>query len=308
MQNIEDITAKIDLLEEGNLDTLTELDSMGLLFAPEEKFNGYKKRLQKLFLHLKDIYSELEKNGTVKLFDCVVLEKERQIPPGIMEEAADINNKHYGFKIDWVPGFFLPRSLGFLWGGCAISFPDSSLSVFLIRANFAKNEKWLFYRRDELLSHELCHIARSPLGDRSFEELFAYRLSPSWFRRYMGNCFQYQIDAILFIVPFFLLLAAQACQQFLGMSWLPIYPFWILAVAYPLFLMVRNQIIRNKFFKAKRNLEAIGVENASALLFRSSKSEIIDIAGKSDGLGEWLKEKAKNELRWQIIVMRFIEL
>ena len=303
--DLKQTTAKIDDLKEGDLDALCELDSMGLLLAPREEFSEYKKRLQNLFNHLEEIYSELDKNGKITIFDCVELDKERQINSEIMAEAAEIDNKFYGFSIDWVPGFFLSKNLSFLWGGCAISFPEDFLSVFLIRGVFAKKKKWLFYRRDELLSHELCHVARLPIDDRSFEELFAYRLSPSGFRRYMGNCFQYQIDAILFIVPFFLLLGAQACQLFFKMSWLPIYPFWILAAIYPLFLLIRNQIIRNKFSHAKQKLEKEGFKQVLPILFRSSKEEINEIAAQADGLTEWLNYKAEKELRWKVIMKRF---
>jgi hypothetical protein len=307
LQNLKDTIAKIASLKEGDIDSLTELDSMGLFPAPDETtVEAFKKRLNKLFEHLNEIKSELDKKGTLKLFDWLVLDKERQIPSEIMEEATLINEKHYGFKIDWVPGFFLSRNLGFLWGGCAISLPEDHLSIFLIRANFAEKKRWLIYRRDELLSHELCHIARLPVGDRSFEELFAYRLSPSGFRRYMGNCFQYSIDAVLFIIPFFLLLAAQASQQFLNLTWLPIYPFWILVSIYPLFLMIRNQLIRNTFFKAKRNLEKSGIKNAPAILFRSTKQEIGEIAAQKTDLQKYLKDKSETELRWKIIYRRFM--
>jgi len=307
LQKIKDIIAKIASLKEGDLDSLVELDSIGLLIAPDETtVTSFQDRLNTLFTHIQEIYSELEKNGTLTLFDWVVLDKERHIPPEIMEEAAVINESYYGFKIDWVPGFFLSKSLGFLWGGCAISLPEDHLSIFLIRANFAEKKRWLIYRRDELLSHELCHVARLPIGDRSFEELFAYRLSFSGFRRYMGNCFQYSIDAILFIVAFFLLLGAQISQQFLNLTWLPIYPFWILAGAYPLFLMIRNQLARNTFFRAKQNLEKIGIKNAPAVLFRSTKEEIKDIAAQKDDPQNYLKKKSSNELRWKVISKRFI--
>jgi hypothetical protein len=307
LQKIKDIIVKIDSLEDGDIDSLAELDSIGLFIAPGERtIDSFKNRLKTLFGHISEIYSELEKNGTVTLFEWVILDKERRISSEIMEEAALINEKHYCFKINWVPGFFLSKSLGFLWGGCAISLPEDHLSIFLIRANFAEKKRWLIYRRDELLSHELCHVARLPIGDRSFEELFAYRLSFSGFRRYMGNCFQYSIDAVLFILPFFLLLAAQISQQFLNLTWLPIYPFWILAASYPLFLMIRNQIARNTFFKAKRNLEKINIKNAPALLFRSTKEEIKEIAAQKTNLREYLQKKSENELRWKVICRRFL--
>ncbi len=303
MQNIKETVAKIASLKEGDTETLVELDAMGLLIAPGERLPQYKERLTKIFNHLDAIYAELEEQKSVKLFDWVVLDKERQIPPEIMEEAEAINEEFYGFKIEWVPGFFLSKSLGFLWGGCAISMPEDNLSIFLIRANFAKQQKWLIYRRDELISHELCHIARMPLADHSLEEHFAYRSSPSGFRRYMGNCFQSPIDALLFIFPFFLLLAAQACQQFMHLTWLPIYPFWILAGSFPLFLMIRNQVVRNSFFKAKKKLEKIGIKNSQALLFRSIKPEIIEMA-QTDDIQAYIDIKSQSELRWKIIAAR----
>ena len=304
MQKIKETVVKIASLKEGDIESLVELDAMGLLIAPGETLHLYKERQTVLFSHLEQIYTELEESGAVTLLDWITLEKDQCIPHEIMDEAGAINDAYYGFKIDWVPGFFLSKSLGFLWGGCAISLPEDHLSIFLIRANFAKQHKWLIYRRDELISHELCHIARLPMADRSFEELFAYRSSPSGFRRYMGNCFQYAIDAVLFIVPFFLMLAAQICQQFLHLTWLPIYPFWILAASYPIFLMVRNQIIRNRFFKAKRKLKSIGINNALPLLFRSTKSEILEMS-KTDDIRSYIDKKSGSELRWKVICERF---
>lgn len=196
-----------------------------------------------------------------------------------------------------------------LWGGCAITFPDNNMSIFLIRANFAKKIKWLFYKRDELLAHELCHIARAPLHDPSFEEHFAYRLSPSGLRRYMGNCFQHTYDAIFFIIPFFLLLAAQIAKLLLQLHWLPIPPFWILIAIYPSFLLMRNQKSRNKFFKAKKALESIEIKTSLPILFRSTKDEIGTISTfvkNSNGLKTWLTEQASKELRWKVINRRFV--
>ena len=282
---------------------------MGLLLAPKEKFPSYKKRIKKLFNHLVKLEKELEKNSELRLFDTITIYNDSRIGSEIMQEAAKLNKKFYDFEIDWVPGFFLSKNLGMLWGGCAISFPEDSLSIFLIRANFAKKRKWLFYRRDELLAHELCHIARMPLHDRDFEEHFAYRLSPSRLRRYMGNCFQSTYDAMFFIVPVLLIPLAQALQIFLKFHWLPVFPFWILAGIYPAFLIIRNQISRNKFFTAKSSLEKMRIKNPLPILFRCNKSEIYTIAAfRNDllGLKEWIGQQARTELRWKIIARRFM--
>jgi predicted metal-dependent hydrolase len=306
--NVTKILKKITDLRKDDKKTLVELDAMGLLLAPDENFKSYKKRIKKLFTHLSELEKELEENNQLRLFDVITVYKDRRINSEILKEAAELNKKFYEFEIGWVPGFFLLKSLGLLWGGCAISFPEDSLSIFLIRANFATKQKWLFYKRNELLAHELCHIARMPLHDKDFEEHFAYRLSPSRLRRYMGNCFQTTWDAIFFIIPFFLLTGAQALQTFLC-EWLPIFPFWILIAIYPAFLLIRNQISRNQYFKAKSNLEKVHVKNPLPILFRCTKIEIYTMAAFQHnllGLQEWIGKKTRTELRWNIMDKRFM--
>jgi hypothetical protein len=189
-----------------------------------------------------------------------------------------------------------------------MTFPDNNMSLFLIRGSFAKKRQWLFYKRDELLAHELCHIARTPVKDIVYEEFFAYKLSPSAFRRYLGNCFRSASDALFFIIPFFMLLGSQAVQLFFYPP-LPVYPFWIITVIYPAFLLIRNQIARKFYFKAELNLKKAGLPTAQYILFRCSKAEIQTIAAFSKdilGLKEWLAKQANIYLHWQIIYERFM--
>ena len=306
--NGKQILKKIRKLEEKDIAPLMELDSMGLILAPGEDFESYKKRLEELFIHLEKLETELAEKNEIRLFDAITVYKDRRIGPEIMKEAAELNQKFYAFEIDWVPGFFLLQNLGLLWGGCAISFPEDSLSIFLIRSNFEKKRKWLFYRRDELLAHEICHIARMPIHDIVFEEHFAYRLSPSAMRRYLGNCFQSTWDAIFFIMPFLMLTGVQALKTFL-IEWFPVYPFWILIALYPAFLIIRNQLSRDKYFSAKNNLEGIKIQNPLPILFRCTKSDIYTIAAfQKDllGLEEWIGKKTRTELRWKVISKRFM--
>ncbi|MFA6566699.1 MAG: hypothetical protein WCS96_00660 [Victivallales bacterium] len=298
----------INSLSEDNLHLLAEADSNGLLMAPGEDISGYKKRL----LEMEDSYSKIENDilntKEYNIFGEFVLNTEKRINTGILDEAAELTRKYYGFSINWVPGFFISKSLGFLWGGCAISFPENQVSVFIIRANFAEKKRWLSYRRDELLAHELCHVARMPVKDRTFEELFAYRLSPSRLRRYMGNCFRHDYDAVLFIVPVFLLLAVQVSRLFFNLERkIPIWPFWIIAAVYPLFLLARNHFNRNIFFKAKRNLEKACSARPLPVLFRCSKKELEEISElkNPDELKKWLNGKSESELRWKVMEFRF---
>jgi len=310
--NAEKILKKVESLSSGkenDIITLKELDALGLIIAPDEDLDTYKERIRNLMTTISDFDNEIAEKRHLNLFDYVKLDEERRITPEIMDEASEINKKFYSFKIDWVPGFFMLKSLGFLWGGCAITFPENNLSLFLIRSNFAKKRKWLFYKRDELLAHELCHIARGPVKDFVYEEFFAYKISPSSLRRYLGNCFRFSCDAIFFIIPFFLLLAAQIVQTFTSFHQFPVYPFWIVIGIYPLFLLLRNQIARNYYFRAEANLQKAGIPTALQVLFRCSKTEIQTIAAFSKdilALKEWLAKQANTHLRWQVIYERFM--
>jgi hypothetical protein len=299
----------INALSEDNIPMLAEADSNGFLMAPGENISDYKKRLLEMESSYIAIEKDIQNTKNYDIFGEFVLNTEKRINTEILDEAAELSRKYYDFSINWVPGFFLSKSLGFLWGGCAISFPENQVSVFIIRANFAEKKRWLFYRRDELLAHELCHVARMPVKDRTFEELFAYRLSPSRLRRYMGNCFRHDYDAVLFIVPIFLLLAVQVSRLFFNLERLiPIWPFWIIAAAYPLFLLVRNHFNRNIFFKAKRNLEKAGSGKSLPVLFRCSKEELIKISELKapHELKKWLNDKSESELRWKVMKFRFL--
>ncbi|MFA7232092.1 MAG: hypothetical protein WC071_12550, partial [Victivallaceae bacterium] len=196
---------------------------------------------------------------------------------------------------------------GLLWGGCAITDTEKPLTIFLVRGNFRTQQRWFIYNRKELLAHELCHAARNILRDYKLEEFYAYQTAPSIIRRYMGNCFIAKYDALLFLIPVMVLLAAQSVQTFAEIN-LPILPFWIFALAYPGYLLVRNHYARRRFFKACDRLSTFGIKAARAVLFRCNWRETGEISQlKSETeLKNYTSLLAKKELRWKIIQYRFI--
>lgn len=295
---------EIKSLNISDMDMLATLDSQGLLIAPGETIEMFQERLEKLYTKLQSIEDSLEKSGEFKLFDDFTLKNENRISLEILNEASEITERFYKLSINWVPGFFLSESLGFLWGGCAIYFPEELYSVFLIRKDFKQKKKWFIYARTELLSHELCHTARMPIADRFFEEHFAYHTSQSALRRYMGNCFQYKYDSIFFLLPMLLLPVAQVLITFDFIK-LHIWPFWVFAALYPAFLLIRNQLCRNIYKKARKNITSLGVEYPEAVLFRSSKEEITEIANSKEP-AEYINAKTEKELRWKVIAHRFM--
>jgi hypothetical protein len=298
----------INTIKEDDLDKISELDRNGFLVAPGETLADYKKRLCATLAKIEEISGELKEKGEFTLFDEFTLRAEDAIPEEILDEASEKTEALYAFSIKWAPGFFLYQNVGLLWGGCAVALPDEHINLFLLRTNFAKKKRWFIYRRDELLAHELCHVARMPMMDRTFEEHFAYQTSPSAFRKYTGNCFRSKWDSILFLLPVLVLLVASFSITFLALK-APIWPFWLLAGAYPAFLLIRNHLARKIYFKAEKKLRESDVSCPKCVLFRSSMDEIIEIAQTQDNnkLSELIKEKAKNELRWKVIANRFFD-
>ena len=300
---------QIEDLSEKDTDTLIALDKQGLLLGDKEDITSYKKRLLNIETEIQSLKEVLETKGKFELFNKIYATKKNFIGADIASQSSKETNTAYNFSIDWVPGFFLSKGLGWLTGGCSAT-SETGFTFFLIRSIFSSKKKWLWYNRNELLSHELCHAARGPIKDRHFEEFFAYKLSPSPFRRFFGNCFQRPLDAMFLLAPIFLLLTIQIINSFLFCN-IPVVYFWIIAFLYPAFLVIRNQYYRNYYFKAKESLTSAFGNKISfdSVLFRTNSKEIIQIGkfkNSPDKLKEWIKEKAKAELRWEVISQRFI--
>jgi len=291
-----------------DLDKLAELDAAGHLIAPGEDFESYLKRLAETSDRLEELEKSIARPGGHEICSGVSISSEDRIPAPILAEAEAETERLYGFKIDWVPGFFLSKGVGLLWGGCAISFPGNGPSVFLIRSSFRTKARWFIYDRIELMAHELCHVARSPLWDRPLEEHFAYQTSKSALRRATGNCFQTQWDALLFIVPVFVLLGVQICKSLFNCA-VPAWPFWILAGLGPAFLLLRNLIERRAVAKARKSLLEAGCERPEPLLFRCRFAEIKELSAlRGEPLLIRLRELAedKGSPRWAVILRRFM--
>lgn len=295
-------------LDAGDIEKLAELDSAGFLIAPGENADEFRVRLLEMRSRYGAVESQLDEKGEFDLCGEFLLKKADRIGQDILSEAAGETSRLYGFSIDWVPGFFLTGESIPLWGGCAVFLPEEKITVFMIRESFKVKRKWFIYWRDELLSHELCHVARMPVGDRRFDEFFAYRTAKSAFRRYAGSAFSTKWDSILFIFPVFILLIARVLETFFSLP-IPMLPFWIFAGIFPAFLFGRNQCVRNSYFRAERNLKRAGFEAAHSILFRCTAQEIIEISRTNDNnkvLDFIGKRRAEGELRWKLIDHRFI--
>ncbi len=285
---------------------LAELDARGLLMAPGESPEAFLDRLEKLSEEMDGLDAEIAKDGGFELLPGLELSPKERMPQEILSEGEATTEKLYGFKIDWVPGFFLSKGVGHLWGGCAISFPGGYPVVFLIRSAFATKRRWFIYDREELIAHELCHVARTPLSDRPLEEHFAYQTAKSRLRRFSGNCFQTPADAFLFLIPTMILLLAQCLKTFANLDALPIWPFWLLALSGPCWLLLRNIRQRKMAAKAAKALSDAGCAKPDALLFRMDYQEAKELAQAKDAPAAIERLKAK-DARLALAFHRFMD-
>ena len=286
---------------------IAELDAAGFMPIPGESEKDFTERAGGILACHHDFDEMLEVRDKLSVFDFVEVSKEERIDPQIIEQAGNVTWDLYRFRVSHVPGFFLSRSIGWLWGGCMIGDPDERFSLFLIRNSFRNRERWLFYRRTELFAHELCHSMRMELHEITLEEYFAYQTSPSILRRYLGNCFIRDCDAILFVLPALLLFTATVVRDFIFHAF-PVWPFWILAFVYPVFLLFRNARSRSVVKKADRKLAQFGIADRLPILFRCTREELLALGAleNREEFELFVEKTAEKELRWKIIQERFI--
>lgn len=293
---------------QSELEEFARLDAAGYLIGRDEGPEAYRLRLRTLVESEARLTAALESSGSAEPFPGVRVTAADRIPAEILEESAQVTDALYAFRVDHVPGFFLSGDVGLLWGGCLLSDTESPLAIFLIRSSFRTRKRFFIYNRRELMAHELCHSARHRLCDPALEEFFAYRTSPSPLRRYLGNCFISQLDALLFLFPTLLLLAMQMLQSFWLPGW-PVWPFWILALGYPAFLLIRNACARAHVFRTAQRLRAFGIRNPWPILFRLTWDEIGTLRrlGSPAALREWVEARGRGNLRWRVLAYRFFK-
>lgn len=289
------------------LEEIAALDGRGFLITADETAGDFLQRVADTGKVYEEFEAVLAESGKVKVFDLFEVSAGCRIAPELADEAAQITEDLYGFSVRHVPGFYLTKQVGLLWGGCLIGDPERNFAVFLLRDAFRKKQRFLNYRREELLAHELCHSVRHVLDEPTLEEYFAYQTSPSPLRRYLGNCFISDRDAWGFLLPVLLLPAAELLRAL----WNPDFPswiFWILAVVYPLFLLCRNFHSRRVVSKARRVLQSAGVKRVEAVLFRCTRDELEMIGTiPAENIRQWADERAAGSPRWQVIVKRFFQ-
>ena len=268
--------------------------------APGEGADSFAGRLEGLNSRLVQMEEAFRKKG-VFVHAGVELPGTRRIPPATFEGPCRRTRELYGVECTWVPGFYVSPGFSLFYGGEACYDYPEMFAYFLLRANFRKKSKWLWYDRETLLAHELCHVARLPLDSRDFEEHFAYHTSPGAFQRGWGGIFHSQWDSLAFLGSTLLLPFWQALRAFVLPTW-SAWPGWIPLAIIVIFLTCRHLYIKHLFRRASQRLAAHygSPDKGRIALFHCTDAEIRHIADAKD-TAALIHEWEKSDLRWQML-------
>lgn len=298
-------------IRQEDLDALADLDRRGLTPAPGEDGTAFAARLQRLSERLSRWEENLRTAGCTSL-EGMTLTRGDTIPPELFSAPGKRTRGLYGFQCDWVPGYFCTPSHGWLFGGCTFSEPPDLFTVFIVSQRLRTKKRHLFYNREEILSHELCHVARAGLQAMEFEEHFAYQTSTGAFRRNWGGAMHSQWDSFLFLALCVLLPLGQLLLPRFAPA-LPLWPAWIPLLAACAFFILRHLRLRRHFRKAldllRRRACHGDEQKARILLFHATDPEIHTLASlceKNDEEARFHDVLAdfQKDLRWKIALHR----
>lgn len=220
------------------------------------------------------------------------------------EGARRITQRLYGFAPDWIVAHYSNENLPFYQGGAAWLFEEKGIKIPLIqlKKRFERGSLYKIYRKEEVLAHEAVHAVRMGFESPKFEEIFAYKTSPSFFRKWLGPIFQTSWESILFLLLLAIPLSAQIAFYFVQ----PFKGWWILFLIpwFYLFLLgIRLGLLHLQLHRCLKNLKRLVGNQALPFAFRLTDEEILAFA-KIDSIEDYIKEQ--HSLRWRMLKARFL--
>ncbi len=173
------------------------------------------------------------------------------------------------------------------WEAACTWYSDSADEppVIQMRSSFENKNVYLgIYGKEEILAHEYVHAVRHALHSTYFEEIFAYYLSPSIFRRLLGPLFEKPWESSLLLL---LLLIS---------PW-SIWP----AILFLGYLLLRLSYRWWQWLSCKRKLsKLLGSQKSLYLMVRLLDEEIILFSHmKPETISLWIEEQ--RSFRWQLL-------
>lgn len=120
----------------------------------------------------------------------------------------------YDCAPDWIVAHYSNDQLSFFQGAATWIVREKEVRIPLIqlKEKFESGSLFKFYGRDEVLAHEAVHAVRMQFDEPKFEEIFAYRTSTRWWRRFLGPLFEKPWEAYLFIALLFVPIACEVLE------------------------------------------------------------------------------------------------
>ena len=286
--------------------TLLFYNQQGLIPGPKEEESEFLKRAS-YALALKQSISE-------KLLKDFPFPEIEPAESPIWEEAWQTTKPLYDIAPSWVPLFFSNYQLNFWQGGCAWIFQADEMSplsaFFQLRQKLRLSPHYLkIYSRNELMVHELSHIGRMKFEEPKFEEIHAYRSSPSSFRQVFGPIVQAPWESALFVLVLFLIIfldltvLAIEPSLYLPAMWVKVLPFTLGLLA-----LIRLSIGQRTFKKCLHRLEKTLQSSfkASAVIYRLTDEEIEKFSEMDEeGIRHYGNEQRNKTLRWRLVHMAY---
>lgn len=287
---------------------LLAFNSKGLIPGPEESEEPFLKRAHYCLA--------LKKEMTKRLGDEVPFVTDENSEYTVPKRALDLAETLYAISPSWIPLFYSNYKLAPWHGGCAWIFQqndETPTGAFLqLRRNFASKESYLgLYDRNELMAHELSHVGRMCFNELRFEEILAYRSSPSPLRRWLGAIAQSSSETSAFILLLCVILfldfyglSSQSSSLQKSIAWLHVLPVGLIAWG---FLRLRKR--QNEFESCLHRLEKLlhDKHKAEGFIYRLTDREIISFSKMSvEDLRKALEEKKESSLRWRLLFKAYL--
>lgn len=271
-------------------DKFKEYNKQGLIPGPKETEENYLKRSEFCLAELNHLIARFAPKD-FKEYDC-------ELKSSWLKQAADLN-RPYAIAPLWVPLFFSNWKM-MPWQGASTwifqleeNMPTGAM--IQLRKSLYKRESLLgLYSKEELIAHELCHVARMEFEEPKYEEFLAYRTSKRVFSRYFGPLVQSVSESRWFMILLLMILILEVFYLYQGAYHLMFNP-WIYSL--PLVLLSTSAI---RLFFRHRTLEKTAKKVGEEILFRLTDSEIEKIAKLSkEEVANFMNEQTS--FRWQFI-------
>ncbi len=285
------------------LSRLAELDGKGFLFPPGADPQAVIATAGATLKWAEKIREDLRETG-----EAVVMGEKfsagQLVPDETLQTCLQPAEERYGIAPQWVPAFYSNRLLPWYVGGACFydSEGNTGRVCFILRDNFRNRQKWLCYNRKDIISHEICHVARARMEQNIFEEPLAYRISEKRLRRGLGPMFRGTWEGVSILAGSLIILAG-ATSATLGAPARIQHVAAVPLLATVALLGIRTAKAQRLLKKTIENLGTLYGERAEAVAFRCTDREVAELAGNEDTrkLLQKYADSEKHGMRWGII-------